>query len=233
MKGIYVRAVRLLRSGLRVVGLLKPLDRWSDRSDLGKWILSLLYIYDAESLVQLDLPWWTLDSARRVETFLRGRRDPRVFEWGSGASSVWLSRRAGEVISVEHDPAWYEEMRPLIPSNGSLRLVPALQGPRPRVISRKPGFEGLDFSDYVDAIDSTVGDFDLIVIDGRAREACLDKAVTRLAPGGLIVFDNVDRARYRAAIEASHAPLEIRWTRGRTPCLPYPTRTALISRSHE
>ena len=66
--------------------------------------------------------------------------------------------------------------------------------------SAKPGHAGLDFSTYVAAIDGVDGAFDVIVIDGRAREACLQRAVTRLAPDGLIVFDNVDRQRYRDAI---------------------------------
>ena len=60
--------------------------------------------------------------------------------------------------------------------------------------SRKPGFAGLDFAAYVDRIDDVAGDLDLVVIDGRAREACLDRALPRLAPGGLVVLDNVERS---------------------------------------
>ena len=66
------------------------------------------------------------------------------------------------------------------------------------------------------------------MIDGRAREACLARAVDRLAPGGVIVFDNVDRRRYRDAIDALGDSVEVTTTRGLTPALPYPTRTALL-----
>ncbi len=97
------------------------------------------------------------------------------------------------------------------------------------VLSAKPGFAGLDFSSYVDAVDAEPGLFDLVVVDGRARDACFHRAVSRLAPGGLLVFDNVDRERYRAAIAASPVPVSVEWTRGLTPALPYPTRTALVS----
>ena len=72
------------------------------------------------------------------------------------------------------------------------------------------------------------GDFDVIVIDGRAREACLAKAVDRLRPDGLIVFDNVDRQRYVDAIDTLGPRVEVVMTRGLTPALPYPTRTALL-----
>ncbi len=31
-----------------------------------------------------------------------------VFEWGSGASTVWYAARARLVTAVEHDPGWHE-----------------------------------------------------------------------------------------------------------------------------
>ena len=95
---------------------------------------------------------------------------------------------------------------------------------------------GLDFTDYVQAADDLAGSFDLVVVDGRAREACLTRAADRLAPDGLVVVDNVDRARYRSAIaeladrltDRRGSRVEVTWTRGLTPSLPYPTRTALL-----
>ena len=66
----------------------------------------------------------------------------------------------------------------------------------------------------------------MIVIDGRAREACLSAALSALAPGGIIVYDNAGRARYRPGISASG--LAVRDLRGLTPALPYPEHTALL-----
>lgn len=193
------------------------------------WLKSLVGIYDAKALIALDTPWWTFAAAERVEQFLAGRPGARVFEWGSGASSVWLSSRAGIVVSVEHDEGWSEEIAPFLPGNVTLLRVAADRqlGPDP-VLSARHGEEGRDFRDYVEAIDHQVGTFDLIVIDGRAREACLDHAVGKLADGGLIVFDNVDRERYRKALNARRDRIDVEWTRGLTPSLPYPTRTAVL-----
>jgi len=41
----------------------------------------------------------------------------------------------------------------------------------------------------------------------------------------------VDRERYRDAIAAAPVAVEVEWTRGLTPALPYPTRTALVRRA--
>jgi hypothetical protein len=221
-----MRAVRRL---LRAIGLLVLLDRFAPRSRVVLWIRSLLSIYDAVDLLQLDVPWWTFRSADRVEAFLATRRDAVVLEWGAGASSRWLAARASTVVSIEHDAPWAETVRPLLPANCDLRVVPAPTATgSTTVVSHKEGSEGLDFGAYVAAVDDVPGEFDLIVVDGRAREACYARALDRLAPDGMIVFDNVDRQRYVDAIEASHRPVEVLWTRGLTPSLPYPTRTALI-----
>lgn len=231
MKSGYVHAVRALRAVLRAVGILGVLDAWASRSRLGAWVRSLLSIYDVEELVALDAPWWTMRSAALVEAHLAARPGARVFEWGSGASTAWLARRAGTVVAVEHDPAWAEIVRPLVGDGARVRVVvPESAPPGGGTRSARPGHEGLDFTAYVRSIRDEPGEFDLVVIDGRAREACLREALPRLAEDGLVVFDNVDRARYRAAI-AEHPGLEVLTTRGLTPALPYPTRTALLRRS--
>jgi hypothetical protein len=190
-------------------------------------VRSWFAVHDLHDLLPLDTPWWTFEAADRVEAFLRTRPGARVFEWGSGASTVWLAARAGHVTSVEHDGAWAREVRSVLPANAELLLAEPTPSGRPATGSRKPGFAGLDFTAYVDRIDVVDGDLDLVVVDGRAREACLAKALPRLAPGGLLVLDNVERARYRDAL-AAHPDVQVQWTSGRTPSLPYPTRTALV-----
>lgn len=237
MKQLYIRGVRAVGAPLRAAGLLGRLERRAPRSRSAAWAASLFAIHDVDGLQRLDVPWWTFDSAERVAAWLGEHPGARVFEWGSGASTLWLAARAGEVHSVEHHAGWAEVLAPRLPANVVLRVVEPVATPAPAVPSAKPGHGGLDFADYVAAIDDVPGTFDVVVIDGRAREACLERAVDRLAPGGLIVFDNVDRQRYVDAIDRSlevagtggRDRLAMTMTRGLTPALPYPTRTALIS----
>lgn len=233
MKRFYVAVMRGVLSVLDALGVLALLDRWAGRSRRGLWVRSLFAIYDPSTLARLDVPWWTFAASDEVALHLERTPGARVFEWGSGASTLWLGRRAGTVTSIEHDAAWADSLAPMLPANATVRVVP----PAPRsdgteIGSAKPGFEHLDFSKYVAALDDEDGQFDLIVIDGRAREACLVRALPRLAPGGLIVFDNVDRERYRSSIAELGRAVDVQWTRGLTPSLPYPTRTALL-RAHE
>ncbi|GAA1922742.1 class I SAM-dependent methyltransferase [Nocardioides hwasunensis] len=235
MKALYVRLVRALEAPLRVLGVLSLLQRRAPRSRTATWLVSLLAIHDVDGLGRLDVPWWTFDSADRVETWLREHPGARVFEWGSGASTLWLAARSGSVHSVEHHAGWAQVLAPRLPAHVDLRIVEPVTTDAPLVASAKPGHDRMDFADYVAAIDDVPGEFDLVVIDGRAREACLARAVERVAPGGVIVFDNVDRRRYVDAIDTALATagdrLTMTMTRGLTPALPYPTRTALLHSS--
>jgi predicted O-methyltransferase YrrM len=232
MKRIYVGIIRIVRSVAGTIGVIYILDKWAKKSKLGLWVRSLLSIYDLSDLAALDLPWWTFESKEIVEKFLQTRPNSRVFEFGSGASTLWLARRATEVISVEHDPNWAQKVNENLPSNANVILVSA-QAISPKqtpVLSRKKGYENLDFTNYVMTINRHAKreGFDLIVIDGRAREQCFERALNFLSDGGLIVFDNVDRSRYLAVLERLKSTLDVTVTRGLTPTLPYPNRTALI-----
>ncbi|MBO9627361.1 MAG: class I SAM-dependent methyltransferase [Microbacterium sp.] len=238
MRHAYVAFMRGARTVCRGLGLLGFAERRMATSRGARWFRSLFAIYDLEDLARLDLPWWTFDAIDRVGAFLGERPGARVFEWGSGSSTVWLSRRAGSVHSIEHDAEWAEHLRVFLATpeisaqNVRLETVEPVQtSGTPVVGSRKSGFAGLDFTAYVDAIDAVDGVFDVIVVDGRAREACFVRALDRLAPGGIIVFDNVQRARYREAVAAAGDRVDAVWTRGLTACLPYSDQTALISRA--
>jgi hypothetical protein len=194
------------------------------------WAYSLTKVHDSLAIAELDVPWWTYRAIDVVDAWLAAHPHPiRVFEYGSGASTLWLARRADEVHSVEHHASFAEHIRPTLARypNIDFHVVEAVKSSTPAVPSAKEGHAGLDFADYVATIDKVGGSFDLIVIDGRAREACLTAALPRLAADGIIVYDNSRRARYERAIAA--AGVHERRLRGLTPTLPYPDQTSVLT----
>ncbi len=191
------------------------LTDWARRADpygWRRWTVSLLAIYDTRRMVALDLPWWNVEATREVEAFLRARPSARVFEYGAGASTAWLARRAAEVVSVEHDAAFIAQFRELLrPFRNVTLLERSIEQP----------------ANYVGAIQSVDGSFDLIVVDGRQRIACLEAALPRLKPDGIVLFDDSGRRRYRDGIE--RCGLVERRHYGRSFCVPYPDNTSLLS----
>jgi hypothetical protein len=199
---------------------------------LRHWAYSLTRAHDSIGIAKLDVPWWTYGAIDEVERWLAGRDgDVRAFEWGSGASTIWLARRVAAVNSVEHFRQFGEMIQEQLTAwpNATLDIVEPVASATPAISSAKEGHGGLDFTDYVGHIDQVGGTFGLIVVDGRAREACLKAALPRLEPDGIIVFDNTMRRRYRQAI--STAPVTEKVFRGLTPTLPYPDQTSILTRA--
>jgi predicted O-methyltransferase YrrM len=227
VKALYASGARGAGRALTRVGILgeeaPPRDeRWKH------WAFSLTRAYDSLAIAELDVPWWTYDATDAVESWISARPEPvRAFEWGSGASTLWLAGRVDAITTVEHHRGFADHIAPTLAEHTNITslVVEPVESSTPKVPSAKEGHRGLDFADYVAAIAAAGGQFDLIVIDGRAREACLRAALPHLADGGIIVFDNTRRRRYREALAATPVTIEVH--RGLTPTLPYPDETSL------
>lgn len=124
------------------------------------------------------LPWYTYPFIRFLEP--RARATMKVFEYGSGNSTLWWSARAANVVACEHDESWFEDMSKRLPPNVDYR------------------FSKLEYGgEYCRAVAGFVSEFDCIVIDGRDRVNCAKNALGALKEDGVIIWDNSDRERYR------------------------------------
>lgn len=97
----------------------------------------------------------------------------RVFEWGSGASTLYWMQRAKSVTSIENNRSWFEAMSGM--KNEKVKLV-------------------LDETDqFPFRIRREAEQFDVIVIDSYGyRYDCAVEAIDKLAAGGIIILDNSD-----------------------------------------
>lgn len=201
---------------MHMIANLGPMERLAEeaqrRDEYGwlRWSASLLAIHDIERMIALGLPWWNVAATREVAEFLRTRPKARAFEYGAGASTIWLARHAASVVSVEHHAEWHQRLAKEVAPFNNIQLH-----------QRDLAGDG-----YIGAIDAEDGLFDLIVVDGRRRTECLARAIPRLAPGGLILFDDSGRGRYRGAIES--CGLKERRYFGRSYCVPYPDFTSIL-----
>jgi len=140
------------------------------------------------------MPWWTAETIETVEKILRPGM--RVFEWGSGSSTVWLARRVRRVWSVDHDKFWRAKIRKWARREGVSGKIKVFIYP----------FENMR---YYESVKKPRGDIDFIVIDGRNRVECFKRAAGRLRRGGYIMVDDTDRPLYGpmydvAGMEVAH-----------------------------
>jgi hypothetical protein len=156
--------------------------------------------------VAAGVPWVTFGSIDELSRLVRPGF--RIFEYGSGGSTVFFSRRAGQVYSVEHDPEWFAKVGSFL-KRENLSCTTWLKEPSPNrsspnsteishsFASTAKEFAGLSFEDYAKSIDIFADEyFDLILLDGRARPGCYAVSLRKLKPGGTIVLDNAEREEY-------------------------------------
>jgi hypothetical protein len=118
------------------------------------------------------IPWFTYPSVDFIEPKIQSGW--RVFEWGSGFSTLWWSKRVASVDSIESNESWINEVRGRAGENVTLSFCP-------------------DEASYVGAIERHAKHkLDVIVIDGDHRNACAKVALNYIKPNGLIIFDNSD-----------------------------------------
>jgi hypothetical protein len=134
------------------------------------------------------LAWWSYPALFWLEAKLRP--EDRVFEWGSGNSTLWLAGRVGEVVSVEDSPSWAQTIGAESPANVQILSRPS------RESEHDPS------GAYVEAIlEFPIEHFDLVVIDGSERNECARIAASRVSRNGLILFDNSDRPQLAEGLE--------------------------------
>lgn len=169
--------------------------------------------------IQSAIPWLTYSSIDYIEKYLN--HDMKVFEYGGGGSTLYFASRVAELVTVEHDTSWYEQLDRLMKSehenfNWQGFLIPGkrrlqqtsdeqLDAANPdHYHSKDEVSKELLFYEYASKIeDFQPQSFDLILVDGRARPSCLKHAISRCKSGGLLVLDNSDRDYYTAQLEKS------------------------------
>lgn len=154
------------------------------------------------------IPWITFQARNAVESVLRS--DSRIFEYGSGGSTLYFADRVRELISVEHDRDWHQRVKSELAKSGvhnvDLHLVMPtdLAGVEAEDVDRycsyEPPYAGKSFYDYVTLIDAYPdASFDLVFIDGRARPSCIRHAYSKVRFGGYLMLDNAERPHYQHA----------------------------------
>jgi hypothetical protein len=123
-------------------------------------------------------PWYTYPALH----FIAERILPswKIFEYGSGQSTLWWGARVARVIAVEHHKGWADHV--------------ASQAPRHVTIVHLELEYGGDYGREILQHELA---FDVVIIDGRDRNHCAKSALERISPKGVFIWDNSDRPRYQ------------------------------------
>ena len=171
-----------------------------------------------------SLPGLALPAICFLDEYLT--KNMKVFEWGSGASTIFFDQRCAYLVSIEHSEEWHDKIMTALEYRIGfmaedleryIYLKRAHPGFDPEFASQQSGYDSVNFKMYVESVEMFPYDFfDVILVDGRARCACLKAAQPKLKPGGLLILDDSQRPQYHRAMA------EIDWpVRHFEGCIPY------------
>lgn len=188
----FVKAVRYFQSVL-VNALLTP---YGYRLD---YVLSMA---SPSSLSRNPIPWMNYKALKFLQQLLS--KNIKIFEYGSGSSTLYWMNRCSEINSVEHDRSFHQKISPqLIPSvryslaEPEVNSINSLYDPASPDLFQSADFKGHTFKNYVKLIDGFQDEyFDVVVVDGRARPSCIKRAIPKIKKNGILIVDNSDRSYY-------------------------------------
>lgn len=128
------------------------------------------------------IPWITYGAIHLLAD--RITKDFKVFEYGSGYSTLWFAEKVQSIKSIEYDKGFYEFIQAKIKQKDNVEYLQ-------RELRKN----------YNQEISKHSNEFDLIVIDGRERIQCALNSVNALKEDGVILWDNSERPDYLEGIE--------------------------------
>lgn len=124
-----------------------------------------------------------------------------MLEWGSGYSTLWYSQFVNKYYSIEHHKEWHQDVQHLLQDRNNSKIHYVLSHVPDGHKGWPGGYEeGTEeqFREYVQAAASfNVKKFDRVLIDGRARAACIEFIIPYLTPDSVVfVHDYKHREFY-------------------------------------
>jgi predicted O-methyltransferase YrrM len=160
-----------------------------------RWVRSFFLSFS--KALHDGIPWLPFQVTAWLETYLK--QDARVFEFGSGGSTVFFAQRVKNLYTVEHDRKWYELVTHELKRRQFTNVEYLLREPQ-HAGSNPPAeywdtyaneYPNMSFEQYVKTIDEHPDhSFDLVLVDGRARKFCIQHAIKKIRPGGYLLLDN-------------------------------------------
>ena len=118
-------------------------------------------------------------------------KQSKIFEYGSGISTVWYARRVESLIAIEHNEEWYSKVTNWLKKN-MLNNVELKHIPLHNNLSQKYASAITKYADKY---------FDIVAVDGRDRVNCIQQAANKVKIGGMLILDDSHRARYQSAVD--------------------------------
>ena len=127
------------------------------------------------------LPWNTYSYIDFISQRLL--EDYKIFEYGAGYSTLFYSIQVHNIFAVEHNAKWFDELNNLIDKE------------------RVKLFQENDEEQFAAFPLSLDTKFEIVIVDGIVRNACVRCGVSALSSSGVLILDDTDRPEYIESVK--------------------------------
>lgn len=153
-----------------------------DLKYIPKWLVSIFKWY---SLIEKQIPWIPFKAKKWLNVNLKPQMV--VFEYGSGGSTFFFSKRVKQITSIEHNKNYFNFIKKKIEKNNFININNYLIE---------------EMEQYVNYINKFPDHyFDLVYVDGKYRNQCIKESIKKIKAGGYLMLDNSELKKYRNGVE--------------------------------
>ena len=147
-----------------------------------------------KSPMESAFPWINYSTIQFMHHIVS--KDTKVLEFGAGGSSLFFLERKTNLISIEHEAEWINEVQKRASKKQLMRWSHHL-------ISSSQHSSSVPLADHYILPLKNIADssIDLVVVDGRHRVESVKRAMGKVKPGGSLILDNSDRPEYAETFE--------------------------------
>jgi hypothetical protein len=168
-------------------------------------------VYRGYRLLFPRVPYYTPGAIVYLRKALECEDGKRLFEWGSGKSTLWFASRVDLLVAIEHNLEWHEWVSQRLsresPVSAECRYIPPMSDSQMDGFSWERDWAHYEtlghapsrptYHNYMAAIDEFADEyFDVVCIDGRERVGCAVHAAPKVRRGGIMVLDDSNRPKY-------------------------------------
>ncbi len=172
----------------------------------------------------MDIPWLTYPAIEVLDKL--DLKSSRIVEIGSGASTVYWSRKCKQITSYEFNVSWYEKLLAELKNNSMVNLQLVIKGESKSNLNDHSYLEANDrikglkdkgvstevleeelmetalCGTFLNSLANSLKNANLVLIDGNYRNICSLMVGLYCPADSIVVLDNSEREDYNSGREA-------------------------------
>ncbi|MFM6972310.1 MAG: hypothetical protein ACKOXJ_01660 [Alphaproteobacteria bacterium] len=145
------------------------------------------------------IPWYSFEAIEFLKTHLKPEH--RVFEFGSGSSTIFFNNHCSKVVAIETNNSWFEIICEKIHGNVDSDNNHFISK-NSEIFLLENAIDNVEYENFANNYSKKNNfKFDFIAIDSLKRHLCTLNSIESIKKGGFLILDDSERPNYQKTID--------------------------------